>query len=408
YRQAMYIAKEMKECGLNLVFAPVVDVNTNPENPIINIRSYGDDPLLVSSFGAAFVKGCQNEGVMSCAKHFPGHGSSALDSHVTLPSLVRSGEDLWKCDLIPFKRAIESGVGSVMLAHIAVPEVDSSGAPATISPELIKGLLVRDLGFKGLIISDSFRMDALAELGEVEDIVRRSILSGCNIILDPKEPVRLIEKLIEMVKTEKIPEPLLDSVVEKIIMAKKKWLEVEPYRGFVDEIYGKNLVNEIAHRSVCLLKGGALRSRRAMVYVLDVTQSGEDIAGPVVNCLAEAGIDYHKRPIAFRDEETYTPEKDSGGRAIICLIYTSPAAWKGHASLPESFRVFLKRVSKLNCEKILVSFGSPYVVRGFEDFDTVLCAFDYLPACQRALANVLLGRFEAQGKLPVKLYGVDV
>ncbi len=403
YRQARFIAKEMKELGLNLIFAPVVDVNTNPENPIINIRSYADDPFLVSSLGAAFIKGCQDEGIMACAKHFPGHGSPALDSHATLPSLVRSREDLWKCDLIPFNKAIESGVASIMIAHLAVPEIDSSGAPATISSELIRGLLIRDLGFKGLIITDSFRMDALAELGEEEDVARRSILSGCDIILDPREALDLIKRLTEMVKAEKIPKSLLDGVVEKIIAAKMRWLKAESNAGLADESYGKNLLTEIAKRSVCLLKGERLRLKKAMVYVLDVTEAEEDLSSPFLKCLAKAGIECRKKTFTPRETQEFLLENDSGGGAIICLIYTSVAAWKRRANLPESFKLFLRRVSNLSGEKIFISFGSPYVIRGFENFDTILCAFDSLPVCQSALADVLLGRLEAQGKLPVKL-----
>jgi beta-glucosidase-like glycosyl hydrolase len=408
YRQARFIAEEMKECGLNLIFAPIVDVNTNPENPIINVRSYGDDPFLVSSLGAAFIKGCQGEGVMGCAKHFPGHGSVALDSHVTLPSLVRSREDLWKSDLIPFSKAIESGVTSIMIAHIALPDIDSSGAPASISSELIQRLLISDLGFKGLIITDSFRMDALYGLGKEEDIASRSILSGCDIILDPRESVNLVKRLAEMVKIEQIPERLLDSAVEKIIAVKRKWLKAPYYEGFVDETYGKNLLIEIAHRSVCLLKGGRLRSGRAKVYVLDVTEAQEDLSNPFLERLEEAGIECLRKTLTPREAQEFLPENDSGGNAVICLVYTSVAAWTGHTNLPESYKGFLMRVGDLRCEKILISFGSPYIVRGFGGFDTVLCAFDCLEVCQRAVADVLLGRLEAQGRLPVRLYGAGI
>lgn len=403
YRQARSIAQEMKYCGLNLIFAPVVDVNTNPENPIINVRSYGDDPLLVSRLGRAFVKGCQDWGVLACAKHFPGHGAVAIDSHIALPHSVQSREDFWSCDLIPFKEAIEGEVASIMVAHLAVPQIDFTGVPATISPEIIQGLLIRDLGFTGLIITDSFFMGAIAQVGREEDIAPLSILSGCDIILDPKGPVRLIERLNDMVKKRAISESLLDRAVKKIITAKKKWLYDRPYENSLDENYGKNLVNEIARRSVCCLKGGKLYSNKATVYVLDVTQVEEDVCRPFLTCLAEGGIDCEKRSLTIRDAETILSEIESGDRATICLVYTSVAAWKGHTNLPESFRGFLRRVSSSHYEKILISFGSPYVVRGFENFDTILCAFDSLDACQQAVADVLLGKVQAQGQLPVKL-----
>lgn len=404
YRQAGFIAEEMGECGLNLVFAPVVDVNTNSENPIINVRSYSDDPFHVSRLGAAFINGCQDEGVMACAKHFPGHGGVEIDSHVTLPTSPQSRDEFWGCDLVPFKKAIESHVASIMIAHLAVPEIDSSGVPSTISTEVIQRLLIRDLCFKGLVITDSFHMGAITELGKEEDVVRCGILAGSDIILDPRQPVNLIERLVEMVKSGGIPEPLLDRAVENIIAAKRKWLKVKPYQEIVGNNYGEKLLTEITQRSVCCLKGGKLHSKKASVYILDVTQVGEDISKPFLKCLAEGGIDYEKKPLTLRDAEAFLPDKENSDMAIICLVYTSVAAWKGHTNLPESFKGFLRRVAKLNSEKILISFGSPYVVRGFENFDTILCTFDSLDVCHQSVVEVLLGKLEAQGRLPVKLH----
>lgn len=403
YRQAKFIAREMKECGLNLVFAPVVDVNTNPENPIINIRSYGDDPLLVSRLGRAFVQGSQDEGVLACAKHFPGHGAVAIDSHITLPRSVQSREEFWSCDLIPFRGAIESGVASIMVAHLAAPRIDFTEVPATISPEIIQRLLVRELGFKGLIITDSFFMGAIAELGKEENIAPLSLLSGCDIVLDPKEPEGLVERLNAMIKRGQISASHLDRSVRKIIEAKHKWLYDKPHEDSLDVNHGKNLLDEIAHRSVCCLRGGKLRSNRASLYVLDVTQGEEENYEPFHRSLAEAGINCQKRFLTSNDAGKALAENERSEEAIICLVNTSVAAWKGHTNLPESFRGFLRRVSHLNSEKIIISFGSPYVVRGFEHFDTILCAFDSMDVCQQAVAGVLLGRLEAQGRLPVKL-----
>lgn len=403
YRQAGLIAEELRECGLNLVFAPVVDVNTNPENPIINIRSYGDDPILVSRLGETFIKGCQDKGVLACAKHFPGHGGVAIDSHITLPQLAQTRENLFRCDLIPFKSAIEDNVASIMVAHIAAPKVDPTGVPATISREIVQGLLINNLGFKGLVITDSFIMDALTGFGKEEDIARLSILSGCDIILDPRRPMELIEKLSRMVKTGEIPGLLLDSAVEKIISTKRKWLTTQFSENQFDETHGRHLLIEIANRSVCLLKGGRLRSKNVTVYVLDVTQSEEDVSGSFVKHLAQAGISFEKKALTLQGTETFLPRNESNDGAIICLVYTSVAAWKGHTNLPEPFKELLRRVSSLQCERILISFGSPYVVRGFENFDTILFAFDRLNVCQRAVADVLLRRLEAQGKLPIRL-----
>jgi beta-N-acetylhexosaminidase len=403
YRQARFIADEMKDCGFNMIFAPVVDVNTNPDNPIINIRSYGDDPALVSCLGAAFVRGSQDAGVLACVKHFPGHGGVKTDSHITLPRSGRGREGFWRYDLIPFKEAIENGVASIMIAHLAAPRIDSTEAPATISLEIVRRLLLHDLKFKGLVITDSFYMGAVSELGREEDVAPLALLAGCDIILDPKRPIKLMERLNKMVKTEKIPESLLDDAAEKVISAKRKWLTSRHYESSSDRSDGEELRQEIARRSVCLLKGEALRSGRAMVYVLDVTQPREDASEPFFDRLTNAGISFEKRSLTLQEAKTLITEGESDSGAVICLVYTSVAAWKGHTNLPEPFERFLTKIGMMEGEKVLISFGSPYVIRGFEKFDSILCAFDRLDVCQHAAADVLLGRIEAQGKLPVRL-----
>jgi beta-N-acetylhexosaminidase len=151
YRQARFIADEMKAQGLNIIFAPVLDVNSNPDNPIIGIRSYGDDPHKVSRLGSSFIRGCQDNGIMACAKHFPGHGSSDIDSHIDLPTLSRSFDEFLRCDLIPFQEAIRFGVSSIMTAHIALPRIDESAVPATFSEKLINEVLFRGLEFGSFI-----------------------------------------------------------------------------------------------------------------------------------------------------------------------------------------------------------------------------------------------------------------
>lgn len=403
FREAGFIAEEMKDCGLNLLFAPVVDVNTNPKNPIINIRSYGDDPLLVSRLGSAFIRGCQDRGILVCAKHFPGHGGVSIDSHIALPLSLRCRDDFWRCDLIPFREAIKSGVASIMVAHIAIPDIDPTGVPATLSSEMVRGLLIRDLGFKGLVITDSLRMGALEGLGNEKETAHLALLAGCDIVLDPKEPLRLLDGLVEMVKGREGSQSILDKSVEKIVMAKRKWFGNRSYKGYPDRAYGEDLIEEIARRSICRIKGGRLRSRRAKVYVLDVAQKEEGGALSFLRSLAEAGVECEKESVSLRDSDGFLPNGKSVEGAVICLVYTSVAAWKGHTDLPESFKGFLRRVSDLDCERILVSLGSPYVVQGFKGFDTVLCSFDRLDACERALADVLLGRLEPQGRLPVEL-----
>ncbi len=246
-------------------------------------------------------------------------------------------------------------------------------------------------------------MGAVTESGSEEHVARLSILAGCDIILDPREPTALVESLNKTVNAGQIPESLLNSSIEKIIETKNKWLGVQQSEKLLDEESRENLLIEISRRSVCCLKGGKLHSKKVRVYVFDVTQAGEEVAQPFIKSSVEAGTGCKIKYLNLEKAEILLSAEGSKDEATICLVYTSVAAWKGHTNLPESFKRLLGQVDALDCEKILISFGSPYIIRGFEKFDTILCTFDRLDVCQHAVADVLLGRLEAQGKLPVRL-----
>jgi len=402
YRQAGIISREMLYSGLNLIFAPVIDVNRNAENPIISIRSYGDDPYLVSKLGNAFIKGSQDNGIMSCAKHFPGHGNTEIDSHISLPNITQTREDFYKFDLVPFMEAIRSGVSSIMIAHLYVPEICKNGFPTTISSEVIRDLLIHGLGFDGLVITDSFRMGAITEYGKEENVARLAISSGCDIILDPREPLELMEGLRTLVDDGTLPLPLLDSAFLRVINIKRKWLN-KKIDSAKDHESGTELSEEIARRSVCVIRGGSLKSKRVRIFVFDVTQDTRDLSVPFISRVSEYCKDCEVIRTKPSQVEISFPSISSKEIGIICLVYTSVGAWQGYFKLPDSFRKMLNLIGEMDCEKILVSFGSPYVVNRIIGFDTVICAFDKLDVCQLAVSDVLLGRLEPQGNLPVLL-----
>ncbi len=402
YEQASVIAKEMKECGLNIVFGPVADVNTNPANPIINIRSYGDSPALVSRLTEAFINGLQENGIMACAKHFPGHGSSGVDSHVDMPVSEQSEKDLFECDLIPFQNAVDCGVTFIMPAHIAYPNISNDNIPATISDAVIKGILRDKLGFNGLIVSDSFRMDGIGKSGDEADMSRLAIMSGCDIILDPKDPKTLIKRLTQIAESGELSSDVLSESVSRILGVKDKWLTGRPSESTDIKRDAGSLVRTIANRSMCQLKGGTLKSDNAVVYVFDVTDSGQDISTVFLNRLNESGVNCEKREVSSEDTKSLLGLSEGYG-AVICLIYTTVGAWKKELQLPESYRSILKGLENTPKEKVLISFGSPYVVSEFMNFDTVLSVFDILSVCQSAAADMLLGKIESEGNLPVEI-----
>lgn len=401
YEEARYIAGEMKECGLNLIFAPVLDVNTNPQNPIINIRAYGEDPGLVSRLGGAFIRGAQDAGVLACAKHFPGHGGTGADSHEVMPVQDTTLRELETCNLPPFRSAVEEDVAAFMTAHVAFPGIGNGNIPATISGNIIDGILRTDLGYSGLVITDSFHMSGINRIGDEWDNAHLALDAGCDIILDPRDPISLLSRLGDMAATGELNVNTLERSVSRIISAKNLWLTTSAIQTTATSQNGRGLIGRIAEGSICRLKGGRLRSRKAMVFVFDVTRSDDNIAGDFTRYLAGAGIDFKLVPVTFTTQLDRLIAQSGEHGALICLIYTTVGAWKKQSTLPEFFRGALNELAALPAEKALLSFGSPYVVRGFDKYDTVICAFDSMGACQTSAARVLMGDMDAKGVMPV-------
>ncbi|MEW6145693.1 MAG: glycoside hydrolase family 3 N-terminal domain-containing protein [Thermodesulfobacteriota bacterium] len=401
YEEARFIAEEMKECGLNLIFAPVLDVNTDPDNPIINIRSYGDDPGLVSRLGAAFIRGAQDGGVLACGKHFPGHGDTGADSHEVMPVQYTTLRELESSGLVPFRRAVREDAAAFMTAHVAFPRVSNGNIPATISGDIVDGILRRGLAYNGLVITDSFHMSGINRMGEEWDNAHLALEAGCDIILDPRDPVTLLSRLFDMASTGELNMNTLDRSVSRIVSAKNMRLTKPPAGSPVRSQNGTRIIERISEGSICRLKGGKLRSRKALVFVFDVTRSDGDIAGPFTESLGSAGIDFKAVHVTYTTQLDELIARSREYDALICLIYTTVGAWKKQSALPEFFRSALDEIAALPADKALISLGSPYVVRGFDRFDTVICAFDSMSECQSSAARVLLGDLEARGRMPV-------
>ena len=230
YLQGKATGMESRALGVNWIFAPVLDVNNNPANPVINIRSYGEDPELVAKLGAAFIRGAQEAGVMATAKHFPGHGDTAVDSHLALPVMNMDRQRLDSLELIPFKRAIQSGVWSVMTAHLAVPAIEpDSRVPATLSNKVLDGLLQKELGFSKLVVTDSLTMAGLAEGYWAGDAALRAFKAGVDVLLDSPNPDAVYQSLLQAVRSGEISRERLDHSVRKILEA-KAWLGLDRKR----------------------------------------------------------------------------------------------------------------------------------------------------------------------------------
>ena len=394
--QAVNTAEEMKYCGLNLLFAPVLDINTNPENPIVNVRSFSDDADVVSRLGSVFYNKIKEEGIFACGKHYPGHGSTDVDSHVTLPQIQKSVKELSELELIPFKKAVDEGIDFIMAGHLAFGRPGGVMEPAIYSKRLIEELLRNGLGFKNIVITDSFRMDALRELGEEHEIAIKSIRAGCDLILDPNKSEILIEQLTQKIMNDNNFSSLASNSVKRLFEIKK---DIQPASyNYPDRKEALELVSSIAEKSVCLVKGPVFETGKADINIFDVTGSRGNVCGKFLKQLAGNGIEIMSVNYVSDNYDFSTIYNHS----VINIVITSVSAWTKNSELTDYFSSVLSHISDQDCNKIFVAFGSPYVITQFLDYNTVICSFEIIEPCQVAVADILTGQKSSSAKLPVK------
>lgn len=453
YQQGKITAREARALGINMVFAPVADVNNNPANPIINIRSYGEDPEMVARFVEAFIRGAQDNGVLATAKHFPGHGDTSVDSHRSLPVINVARQRLEEVELVPFRRAIAAGVAAIMSAHIALPQIDPTPAPplipetppdrilptaspieyeragtlpATLSEPILTGLLRRDLGFDGLIVTDAMDMGGIVAHFEPGDAAVRAVRAGADMILMPPHPERAIAAIVEAVRKKEIPESRLDASVERILRAKvqlglfaDRFVDLDEIDTIVAAPDAVRVAEDAAVRSLTLLRDSrqliplADAKNKRILHLAVVAEENRSAAGRTLTAELE------KR--APRTEMFVIDARTSGEEiqmlldrvarfdVIVMSLFVRPQSYRGSIALPPPGDRLLRALLAANLPLIVVSFGNPYFLLTYPDIGTYLLAWgDYrlsVPS-QRAVARALLGETPITGKLPVTFPGL--
>lgn len=392
-RQAVVTAREMRYCGLNLAFAPVLDVNSEPKNPIINARAFSDDPALVSKLGGVFAETMQKEGVLACGKHFPGHGATLEDSHVEIPGVGKPLERLMESDLLPFREAIAKRLHCVMPAHVRYAAIDPPGVPATLSQAILRDLLRGTLGFNGLVISDSFRMDALGGNEREEENILAALASGVDIVLDPRDPEGFLEARGE---DDFFKDPARGESLSRISYA-KGLLASGGETPVPDFKKNREEAEEIARRSACVVRGGRLRGKKVSVFHFGREDTEEILAG-----LREgfSGGEVAVWKTFCRPE----PRQMENISSIVCVLSVAPAGWTENCVVPPAVADYVNSLSSFGGEKILLTFGSPYPAAEFSFFDTVISLFDSSRAAGRTAAEILTGERMSAARLPVRTY----
>lgn len=412
---------EARALGVHITFSPVLDVNNNPANPIINTRSFGEDPERVAALGAAFIRGAHEAGLLTTAKHFPGHGDTGTDSHVALPVIPGDRARLDTLELVPFRRAIAEGVDAVMTAHVAAPGILGAGAPpATLSPYFMTEMLRDDLGFDGVLFTDALDMAAIADHYGASEAAIRSLEAGSDVLLMPREPLRAIAAVVGAVRSGRLTPERIDASARRVLELKARarlheGAEVDPeaIARLVGTRRHESFARGAAARSITLVRNEAgvvpldrLESR-AVRSVLSVTFAGTNdlAAGRTFNRELGRGVRVRRARIGFDSQPGVYDSLLRRARSVDAVIfsaYVRPGAARDSTDLPEEVRGFFDRLDAAGRTSVLVSFGSPYLLTSVPDAETYLIAWGGADASQEAAALALLGA-PISGRLPISL-----
>ena len=443
-------AREARALGVYHIYAPVADVNNNAANPVINVRSYGEDPAAVGRFVAAFVEGAQNAGVIATAKHFPGHGDTAVDSHRGLPEIDVTRERLNSVELVPFRAAVNAGVGAVMDGHIALPRIDPTvitplprdrkirpvdtdeageiviekgTMPTTLSPK-INAILRDDLQFDGLIVTDALSMSGLTLYFTQEEASVRALEAGADQLLKPADPDAAFRGVISAVKNGRLTEQRIEQSARKLLAAKYDLGLVKQRITPIDEIDrivsarpAGLLAEEIARHAVTLVRNDAgllplKLTPSSKVFNLAIT-NGDDrlwITQAFNGNMSRGGIKLETIVLDDRSSDAEVKKAlDAAGRADVVLVSLYGRVRTGQArsvGLPEPGAKALNTLLERRKPLVGISFGNPYLLMNFPKLQTYLVAYGDMPSLQKAAAEALLGKNNISGRLPISLPGL--
>lgn len=417
YQEGKIVAREARAAGVQWIFAPVADVNDNPLNPIINTRSFGEDPAAVSPYVQNFIRGVQDNGALATAKHFPGHGDVSVDSHLSLATVTGDRAELERLELVPFRAAIAAGVDSIMIGHLAVPAYEPDpNVPATLSYNIMTGLLRDQLGFKGLIVTDAMDMGGVTNLYPPGEAAVRSVEGGADVLLMPPVPDAAMEALERAVQTGRISEQRIDQSVRLILEAKERlglrkdrYVDVKRLNAQFALPQYQNESEEIADRGVTLLRNAdhlvPLDATKPM-RVLLVSLSGDP--DPYPGETLEPDLRWRVDSLtALRADTEYFPV--SGLKLpppntydlAIAALFVRVADRKGSVAFPDDERNFVNQMLAAGKPTVVLAFGSPYLIARFPNAKTWIAEFATNDVAQNAAARALFGQVPMEGQIPV-------
>lgn len=431
YEVGRLTAIEGRALGVHVNFAPVVDVNNNARNPVINTRAFGEDPALVGALGAAYVRGLRDGGMLATLKHFPGHGDTDVDSHLGLPLIPHPRERLDRVELVPFRAGLAAGADAVMVGHIELPALDETPrTPATFSRPIVTGLLRGELGFRGLVYTDSMAMRAVSELLPPDQAAARAIQAGCDVVLDSPDSVAAFRGLKAAVARGEVTEADLTRAAERVLRAKarlglhrQRLVSLDTLPLIVGRRAHQVVADEAAQRAITLIKDERntvpLRlDRGAAVLYLSVLDypSGWGVAAPSRTFIPELRRRWPNVTAIELSDRTSPSELDLVRAmaprfdAIVVSVFVRAAAYSGRMDLAPSVVRLLGDLARATAAErrpyVAVLFGNPYTATFLPDLPGVLLTYDFYDRAEAAAVRALAGEAAIAGKLPIALPGL--
>lgn len=414
YSMGKEIARQCKLIGVNINFSPVADINFNPQNPIINNRSFGENVQKVSKLALAYMKGMQDNNLLACAKHFPGHGDTDVDSHKSLPIIKHSRYRLIQTELSPFRKLINEGLGSIMVGHLHVPSLDPTpDLPATLSPKIINNLLKKEMGFGGLVITDALNMKGVSNFASDGEVDLQALIAGNDVLLMSKDVSKAIELIKDAIKKNIITQSDIDEICRKILLA-KYWMGLHNYRSVnLDSLVPKITNNDtkvlnkrLIASSLTLLQNyhDLLPLKRLDTLKIASLSIGEDGSYFQKTLNKYAAVkQFHISEKADQKEQAVLLNKLSKYNLVIVGIHKSnDSAWEDY-KIDRNIDIFLQTLAIQS--KVVVSvFTNPYSVNSFllvDNFDSFLLGYQNSKVAQELTAQAIFGGISFSGELPV-------
>lgn len=442
-------AREGRALGIHMAFAPVLDVNNNPKNPVISLRSFGENPQLVARLGAAFVRGIQENGMLATGKHFPGHGDTEQNSHLELARVNASAARLDSVELVPFRAAVQAGVRGIMTFHGQLPGLDTSSLPATLNPRIMTDLLRGRLGFRGLVVTDALDMNGVLGKMTMAEVTQRAVTAGADLLLMPTDITGAIDAIVDGVQRGLFTEARVTESVRRLLVAKEEMglarqrvTDLQAIRTVVGDSASVADARLAAERAITLVKdslgvvpfGGLPRTAR----VVSVTIAPRTDLGAGATFNAELARMFPAlRSISLTTEQVFdataaaaaipgqnaqyiaTPQPRllpalvenalrgaQGADVVIVSSYFGASSSTSRLAAPEGMADLLTGLQHAGTRVVLATFSNPYIAQDLPPVPCYLIAWGGSPLMQRAAARALLGAAPITGQLPITIPSV--